>query len=91
MGFWRVVGYLISIVFFIIPGLLLLGSIWGIVPLALGIIFVYVLRKGAKDEQQRNDIRDLTDLAYSKNKNEIRVISDSDYKKYLEDKEGESD
>lgn len=79
MGFWRGLGYFINIIWiigcFVLPYAIF--SIW------LPILFLYVLRKGAKNEAMRKDIHDMA-TAQRENEKRLKIVEE---KKRLEDLE----
>jgi uncharacterized membrane protein len=62
MGFWRSVGYLFSILI-IVGGLFLIfaNPIIGIIPIVLGIIFIWALRKSGQVASMQKDLKYMAD------------------------------
>ena len=91
MGFWRGLGYFINICWiiacFVLPYAIF--TIW------LPIIFLYVLRKGAKNEEMRRNIQETNDnIKYMadevrKSRQQRYEIEDKRLLKELTDKERE--
>jgi len=57
MGFWRGFGYFLNIIGIIIC---LLAFPIGLLAIWIPILLIYVLRKGAKNEDMRKDIHEMT-------------------------------
>jgi uncharacterized membrane protein (DUF106 family) len=64
MGFWRGVGYFISIVIIIIGFLLFPIGIIGVI---LGLIFIWLLKRSASQERMEKDLKEIKDLHKQKN------------------------
>ena len=72
MGFWRGVGYFISILF-IIGGFILFP--YGLVVVILGIIFIWMLRRGAGQERIEKHLKEIRDIDKERS---LREIADRD-------------
>jgi uncharacterized membrane-anchored protein YhcB (DUF1043 family) len=64
MGFWRGVGYFISIVIIIIGFLLFPIGLIGVI---LGFIFIWLLKRSASQERMEKDLKEIKDLYKQKN------------------------
>ena len=78
MGFWRGVGYFISIIM-IIVGLLTIGSIITLPILILGIIFILILKRGASQQRIEKYVKEIRDSTETDEQRKKRW--DHEYKK----------
>ena len=78
MGFWRGVGYFISIVIIIIGFLLFPIGLIGVI---LGFIFIWLLKRSASQERMEKDVKEIKDLYKQKN------LTQNDTKDLDKDKE----
>jgi uncharacterized membrane-anchored protein YhcB (DUF1043 family) len=78
MGFWRGVGYFISIVIIIIGFLLFPIGLIGVI---LGFIFIWLLKRSASQERMEKDLKEIKDLYKQKN------LTQNDTKDLDKDKE----
>jgi len=72
LGFWRGVGYFISVLI-IIGGILFLP--YGIVAIILGIIFIWMLRRGASQARMEKTLKEIRDIDRERS---LREIADRD-------------
>jgi uncharacterized membrane protein len=72
VGFWRFVGYIISIII-ILAGIAFLPI--GIVGIIIGIIFIWMLRRGARKERIEKHLKEINERDKDRS---LREISDRD-------------
>src|SRR6266508_1056257 len=82
MGFWRGVGYFFSMLI-IIGGLFLIfaNPIIGIIPIVLGIIFIWALRKSGQVAIMQKDLKYMADSERAR----VKGIADGEREKHEEE------
>ena len=83
MGFWRGVGYFISILF-VIGGLIMIPFTYGasLVSTILGFIFIWMLKRSAAQERMEKNLKEMKDMYKERN---LRENDTKDLDKYKED------